>query len=970
MTNTSLIEFKPQEDLSKANNSSNSEGNPELLYPVPEQELVQLLRRINSNVSAWKDGIPAAQSLGYAVRDALTIPEFMAYLEDNDIRYRTDTAKDGEELIHHLFYYYLTRDKLAEAALVCWGPDIFSPMAWSTRLVWGALEDFSQINVMGASSLGKCLGPDEPVLMFDGTVKPAKEVKVGDQLMGDDSTPRNVLFANAGYGKLHRIVPLRGRSWICNDAHILSLRCNHDKLNRTGSINSKFFKDNVIDIEIKDYIKSSATTKALLKQFSVGVEFPEKEVEIDPYIYGSWLGDKGEVEKTIRPEYLVNSRKNRLGLLAGLIDSDGTILAGGCGFSVTTKYKHLAEQISWLARSLGFTGFVKQTTKTIKSTRFSGTYYDVHVNGKGVSTLPTLLKKVKEPVRNPTNVGFTVEDAGYGEFYGFVIDGNHRFLLGDFTVTHNTYSTAAYFLLQYVADPNWTNILLVAQKFETLKKVLFADMVRLFQGSIIKFPGDMESEAISVDKKTGMGIRCEAVRAGTGNGSLKGRKRKSRPSHPKYGTLSRLYIIADEAQELPVAFYETLVNLVAGIDGSTEDNRTSSGGKIMMAANPSDRFSQYGINCEPMAGWDTLDMTADAWDSLTGWRVLRLNGLKTENYKQSRTVYPGQFSLATYRKNLQSVAGNVDHPKMWTYVYGMFPPSGQSDTLVSPDAVADSNKFWNFMGNTNKFAALDPAYTGDDAAFSWGTSGKATSYTDLRGQEHKLLRPKNCLQIENVIALGKGDTYKLALETMEKLSALGITDPNCFGIDISGSTGTKDIIEVEWNKKVRKLHPTHEDYNTRVKVRGLHFSSKPTENLILAEDINTPYQLYNGLASEMWFATSKWFSVGCVGLSREIDLRARAELTSRKGVVSTKAKRSRVESKDEYKSRGNKSPDFADSCVMLVQTCRLFVTWKPGWVEEKVEEPTKQQLEPLKWQLNNKGGWGATPPTFKMSSED
>ena len=37
---------------------------------------------------------------------------------------------------------------------------------------------------------GKCLGKEEPVLMYDGTTKKAKDVKKGDLLMGPDSLPR------------------------------------------------------------------------------------------------------------------------------------------------------------------------------------------------------------------------------------------------------------------------------------------------------------------------------------------------------------------------------------------------------------------------------------------------------------------------------------------------------------------------------------------------------------------------------------------------------------------------------------------------------------------------------------------------------------------------------------------------------------------------------------------------------------
>src|SRR5690606_17194333 len=34
--------------------------------------------------------------------------------------------------------------------------------------------------------------------------------------------------------------------------------------------------------------------------------------------------------------------------------------------------------------------------------------------------------------------GITVEEIGVGEYFGFEIDGDRLFMLGDFTVTHNT----------------------------------------------------------------------------------------------------------------------------------------------------------------------------------------------------------------------------------------------------------------------------------------------------------------------------------------------------------------------------------------------------------------------------------------------------------------------------------------------------------------------------------------------------
>jgi len=40
---------------------------------------------------------------------------------------------------------------------------------------------------------GKCHGINTKILMYNGTIKNVQDIKIGEQLMGDDSTPRNVL---------------------------------------------------------------------------------------------------------------------------------------------------------------------------------------------------------------------------------------------------------------------------------------------------------------------------------------------------------------------------------------------------------------------------------------------------------------------------------------------------------------------------------------------------------------------------------------------------------------------------------------------------------------------------------------------------------------------------------------------------------------------------------------------------------
>ena len=268
--------------------------------------------------------------------------------------------------------------------------------------------------------------------------------------------------------------------------------------------------NDVLDIPVNEYLKLNKTTKDVLKGFKVGVDFQEQEIFIDPYLLGAWLGDghsdgsgftnvDGEVlryveysleqikcdmilevedsityriagtvkydnpfrsalnfyklrnNKHIPLTFLHNSRRIRLWVLAGLIDTDGYRTSDGTCYEIIQKNKRLSEDIAYLARSLGFFVSYKQVKKSCmyKGEKREGVYYKCVISGNGLDKVPVLLERKKCSLRKQkkdvmvTNI--TVKPVGEGQYCGFTIDGNRRFLLHDFTVTHNT-ATMSMFL--------------------------------------------------------------------------------------------------------------------------------------------------------------------------------------------------------------------------------------------------------------------------------------------------------------------------------------------------------------------------------------------------------------------------------------------------------------------------------------------------------------------------------------------
>lgn len=348
------------------------------------------------------------------------------------------------------------------------------------------------------TGFGKCLKKNTPVLMFDGTTKHVQDIKVGDILMGDDSTPRNVLSTCIGTEQMYDVIPNKGMTFGCNESHILSLKISEQKyithiksqkrysvrwLDERLKINTRYFSslveaetfrndlcvDDKIDMELNEYLKLSDSVKDLLKLYKVPVDFSKKDVNIDPYFLGLWLGDGNSLSPSVTTDenrdylklkglnltcyennrllrymqnydlignkhiphnYKCNSRNIRLQVLAGLVDSIGYYQKNV--YEIVQKNERLAKDIVYLARSLGFASFVKQVDKN----------YLVTMYGKDLNEIPVLLESKKATQSSQDKdflvTGFKVSPIDDTTYYGFTIDGNHRFLLGDFTVTHNT----------------------------------------------------------------------------------------------------------------------------------------------------------------------------------------------------------------------------------------------------------------------------------------------------------------------------------------------------------------------------------------------------------------------------------------------------------------------------------------------------------------------------------------------------
>jgi replicative DNA helicase len=372
--------------------------------------------------------------------------------------------------------------------------------------ITGGLRPSEMLLIGADTGGGKCHAKGQGILKHDGSIIKVEDVKVGDLLSGPNG-PRKVLMTNTGKDYMYDIIPVKGKSWRVNLDHILTIVITNN--------------NKVIDVSVKDYLKWGNKRKKWAKLLRSSVDFsPAKEVLMDPYLLGVFLGDgcsrsgtfsitsmdkeivdelklnckknnmflsignkdkkaksytlckkvgkkniltsyleyyglryKTSHHKFIPQDYKVSNKHTRLEMLAGLIDTDGSY-DGKCGFDFISASEQLANDVLFISRSVGLAAYMRPCAKSCQ-TGASGIYYRVYISGN-TDMIPCRIARKKalprKQIKNVLRTGFKVVPTNnIEEYYGFTLDGDGRYLLDDFTITHNS------MLLMNMAMNIWQN---------------------------------------------------------------------------------------------------------------------------------------------------------------------------------------------------------------------------------------------------------------------------------------------------------------------------------------------------------------------------------------------------------------------------------------------------------------------------------------------------------------------------------
>tara|TARA_B100001093_G_scaffold354326_1_gene338826 strand:- start:2054 stop:4873 length:2820 start_codon:yes stop_codon:yes gene_type:complete len=177
------------------------------------------------------------------------------------------------------------------------------------------------------SKISGCFEKGTKIMLWNGKEKLVENIVKGDELIGTDGNKRTVLETLKGKDKLYNINQNNGMNYTVNSRHDLILKPSYFKKYKVyndfikmwwvdsnnvvfKSRKIKYTQDNYnekieyvktfmnsiketnLKITVDDYIKLKKHTKSKLYGFkSTIVNWKHQDIDIDPYIVGTWLGD-------------------------------------------------------------------------------------------------------------------------------------------------------------------------------------------------------------------------------------------------------------------------------------------------------------------------------------------------------------------------------------------------------------------------------------------------------------------------------------------------------------------------------------------------------------------------------------------------------------------------------------------------------------------------------------------------------
>ena len=442
-------------------------------------------------------------------------------------------------------------------------------------------------------------------------------------------------------------------------------------------------------------------------------------------------------------------------------------------------------------------------------------------------------------------------------------------------------------IVNFLCAPNATMVILVSTTLKSARQRIWGSVVQFWQ-AVPGLPGKLvDSQGlIRLDDGTGGNkfsdkcglvlVPCERSQEKDAISKMIGLKNK------------RVFLIADELSELTDSIGE-----VAFPGGNLTSNPYF---QFVGLSNPASYYDPFGRLIEPKAGWASINVDSEKWDTNFGVAV-HFDALKSPNVLAGKTLFP---FLPTQQKIDDALKANEPtSARFFRMMRGFFCPEASEDRIYSESDFikfeADKLIIWATPGT--KVAALDPAFTngGDRSVLYFGTYG-----TNKDGLPALCFDGYEILN-EDVTNKTEPRSYQIA-KKFRSLCENRHVSPENAAFDATGAgISFGDVVRVVWSDRVHRIS----------------FGGGASDRPASISDSTPAKERYTNRVSEIWFSAKQLLRGRQVGgispdLAKELCARKFTERNSKLC----------VEPKEQMKSHFGKSPDLADAALMLVLLCQ------------------------------------------------
>lgn len=465
-----------------------------------------------------------------------------------------------------------------------------------------------------------------------------------------------------------------------------------------------------------------------------------------------------------------------------------------------------------------------------------------------------------------------------------------------------TRGMAAIGVFNFLASPSNTAVLLTSTTLKDSRHRIWGDVELLWQhaGEFLQWwyhqagvasyekwehalPGELVSSQgfiryrqgdKSSDKFGLMLISGDKSKVQEGVGKIKGFK------------AARMFVLLDELADMPEA-------VVKAVESNIASNMAT---RVISGQNPVSHFDTGGKFSKPKAGWQSVTVEDDFWETENG-ACIHFNGEKGPNVLAKKTLYPG---LLTYEAVLDAAKRlGKESPEYHQQILGFRCPTGSADHIFcSADIIkyhGDQKAIWGKEG-FRMCAGFDPSFAhgGDRAVLYPAKVGRMSNgYIGIEFQPYVLL--------DHALNVNDSKHEQVIGKLISKCRELNIPIEN-LAIDITGGGDPlAALIARDWG-------------NGFIRVS---FGGKASDIPVSSTDRRLGHERFASMVSELWYAGRDLLRSDQIrGIGDDLAL----ELCQR--MYELRAGKIRVESKDDMKERMGRSPDLADGATLAIFAAR------------------------------------------------